>query len=303
MAIFNSYVKLPEGTVQKQIQLFDTCIGCGVLFCNRKVSCRPSLGAGNTIRICWQVFCSADSDWVNEPRSLGWQEISQLFSNGGRGSCDHSQMPTGTLSSAMPGKSEACCMLNRQVMTFCILFAHCFHLMWGLETLFMFIWYHYHWYHWISFDVICIAHGIGVAMLRPFKLEATGSGDGPSSRAFGFQDSSFLVRTFLAQSLSEMAMQMEAKPGSQHGKLMEAVWPTPNIPRHPMGGACWELRFPATYSLAAHPLARGELCWSSCQLPWSQAFHNTVMNQVDLLKTGFFGKIRSCMLLLAPRSY
>ena len=57
--------------------------------------------------------------------------------------------------------------------------------------------------------------------MLPFELEATGARDGPSLRAFGFQDSSFLVRAFLAQSLSEMAMQMEAKPGAQHGKLME----------------------------------------------------------------------------------
>ena len=34
-----------------------------------------------------------------------------------------------------------------------------------------------------------------------------------------------------------------------------------------------------------------------------RAWLKTVMNQVDLLKTGFFGKIRSCMLLLAPRNY
>lgn len=122
---------------------------------------------------------------------------------------------------AMPGKSEACCMLNRQVMTFCILFAHCFHLRWGLETLFIFIGY-----HWISFDIICIAHGFS---WLPCSVHSSWRQPVPvtvqAHELLAFRTVRFLCARCIVR-LSEMAM-MEAKPGSRHGKLMEVVWLTP----------------------------------------------------------------------------
>lgn len=169
------------------------------------------MGAGNTMRICWQVFCSADSGSMN-PEALDGKRSVRFSRTVTGGHAITPRCQQGLL--AQPGEKWDLLHAEQPGRHF----LHVFCDLLSFDVGFGNVIHH----HLISFVFICTAHRLGIAH-DPFKLEATGSGDGPSSRAFGFQDSSFLVRSFLAQSLSEMAMQMDAKSGSRHGKVYDSL--------------------------------------------------------------------------------